>query len=86
MTNTWLVLESGHDLPPSIASLHRVPVLVDTSVLVASANRHDHINVYAQQVWHKIQAERCRPFTTNILVIEAHTLLLIRVQHTVTRS
>lgn len=67
-------------------SLHRVPVLVDTSALVALANRHDDNHEYAQQVWQRMQAEKCRPLTTNVLVIEAHTLLLIRSHHTVARS
>ncbi len=67
-------------------SYHRVPVLVDTSALVALANRYDDNHEYAQQVWHKMKAERCRPFTTNVLVIETHTLLLIRSHHSVARS
>lgn len=72
--------------PSRAPSLRGIPVLVDTSALVALANRHDDNHEYAQQVWQRMQNEKCRPFTTNILVIEAHTLLLIRSHHTVARS
>ncbi len=67
-------------------SLYRSPVLVDTSALVALANRQDDNHEYARQIWDKMQTEQCRPFTTNILIIETHTLLLIRAHHTVARS
>lgn len=66
--------------------LHRVPVLVDSSALVALANRHDDNHEEAKRIWHRMQQEGCRPFTTNILVIEVYTLLLIRSHHTVARS
>jgi predicted nucleic acid-binding protein len=33
-----------------------------------------------------MQREKCRPFTTNVLVIETHTLLLIRSHHSVARA
>lgn len=68
------------------ASLHRMPILVDTSALVALANRHDDNHEYARQVWQRMQKEKCRPLTTNVLVIETHTILLIRSHHSVARS
>lgn len=67
-------------------SLRGIPVLVDTSALVALANRHDDNHEYARQIWQGMQTEKCRPLTTNILVIETHTLLLIRSHHTVARA
>ncbi len=71
---------------PQPDPLHRVPVLVDTSALVALANRHDDNHEGAKRIWRTMQVEGCRPFTTNVLIIEAHTLLLIRSHHTIARA
>lgn len=68
------------------ASLGRAPVLVDTSAMAALANRHDDNHQHAREIWRRMQREKCRPFTTNVLVIETHTLLLIRSHHTIARS
>jgi len=67
-------------------TLARAPVLVDTSAMAALANRHDDNHQPAREIWRRMQREKCRPFTTNVLVIETHTLLLIRSHHTVARS
>ncbi len=67
-------------------TLSRAPVLVDTSAMAALANRHDDNHQHAREIWRRMQRERCRPFTTNVLIIETHTLLLIRSHHTVARS
>ncbi|MCZ7625668.1 MAG: VapC toxin family PIN domain ribonuclease [Candidatus Methylomirabilota bacterium] len=71
---------------PQAGSLHRASVLVDTSALVALANRHDDNHEAAKRIWHTMQVERCQPFTTNVLIIEAHTLFLIRSHHTIART
>ena len=66
--------------------LRRAPVLVDTSAMAALANRHDDNHHHAREIWQRLRREKCRPFTTNVLVIETHALLLIRSHHTVARS
>ncbi len=68
------------------ATLSRALVLVDTSAMAALANRHDDNHQHARAIWRRMQRERCRPFTTNVLIIETHTLLLIRSHHTVARA
>ena len=71
---------------PQPDPLHRVPVLVDTSALVALANRHDDHHEGAKRIWRTMQVEGCRPFTTNVLIIEAHTLLPDPLAHTIARA
>lgn len=71
---------------PGPRHLHGAPVLVDSSGLAALANRHDDNHEEAKHIWRMMQQERCRPFTTNILVIEVYTLLLIRSHHSIARS
>ena len=68
------------------SALRRGPVLVDTSAMAALANRQDDNHHLAREIWQRMRREKCRPFTTNVLVIETHTLLLIRSHHTVARS
>jgi predicted nucleic acid-binding protein len=59
---------------------------VDTSAMAALANRHEDNHQNAREIWRRMQREKCRPFTTNVLIIETHSLLLIRSHHTVARS
>lgn len=50
---------------------------------MTTSNRHDDNHKYASQIWERLRAEQCRPFTTNVLIIETHTFLLIHAHHTV---
>jgi len=72
--------------PQGSPSLRQALVLVDTSAMGALANRGDDNHHQALEIYQRMRRERCRPFTTDVLVIETHTLLVVRAHHTVARS
>ena len=59
-------------------SLRRRRVFVDSSAYLALLDRQDNNHSRAAAIVRWLAAERFRHFTTNILVVETHSLLLSR--------
>ena len=60
-------------------------VLVDTSGFAALANDGDGNHRIARAIWNRLRREGLTPFTTSIVVVETHALLLSRAGHAVAR-
>jgi predicted nucleic acid-binding protein len=61
-------------LPP--LPLRERRVFVDSSVYLALLDEDDEHHREATQILHQLAQERYRQFTTNVLLIEAHALIL----------
>lgn len=59
-------------------SLRGRRVFVDSSAYLALLDRQDNNHAQATDIVRWLAAERFRQFTTNILVVETHSLLLSR--------
>jgi uncharacterized protein len=61
-------------LPP--LPLRERRVFVDSSVYLALLDQDDEHHREATQIFHQLARERYRQFTTNVLLIESHALIL----------
>ena len=59
-------------------SIHQRRVFVDSSAYLALLDRQDDNHPQAVAIVRRLAAERFRQFTTNVLVVETHGLLLSR--------
>src|SRR5919197_6177203 len=63
-------------MPLPLLPLRERRVFVDSSVYLALRDQDDEHHREATQILNQLAEERCRQFTTNVLLIEAHALIL----------